>query len=76
MPTFKPREPEYESLNSVLTNTRPSKKERIDFYKISKFDVNCVNIDQDTAIQTLQNLLRNVRFLVFFVFKWLYLDQY
>jgi hypothetical protein len=32
-------------------------KEHIDLYKISKFDVNRVNID--TVIQKLQNLLRN-----------------
>ena len=35
-------------------------KEHIELYKILKFRVNWANTEQDTAIQKLQNLLRNV----------------
>ena len=35
-------------------------KEHIELYKILKFRVNLTNTEQDTAIQKLQNLLRNV----------------
>ena len=35
-------------------------KERTELYKILKFRVNWANIEQDTAIQKLQNLQRNV----------------
>ena len=35
-------------------------KERTELYKILKFRVNWANIEQDTAIQKLQNLLTNV----------------
>ena len=35
-------------------------KEHTDLYKILKFCVNWANIEQDTAIQNLQNLQRNV----------------
>ena len=35
-------------------------KEPTELYKILKFRVNWANIEQDTAIQKLQNLLRNV----------------
>jgi hypothetical protein len=78
-----PRGPGYESLNIVIINT--SMKEHIDLCKISKFDIIRVNIDRDTAIP---NLLRNVWSSgqmskkplyisqYFFVFEWLYLDQY
>ena len=36
-------------------------KEDTELYKILKFRVNWANIEQDTAIQKLQNLQRNVR---------------
>ena len=39
-------------------------KEHIKLYKILKFHVNWANIEQDAAIQTLQNLLRNVSHLL------------
>ena len=35
-------------------------KEHIELYRILKFRVNWANTEQDTAIQKLQNLLRNV----------------
>ena len=35
-------------------------KEHTELYKILKFRVNWANIEQDTAIQKLQNLQRNV----------------
>ena len=35
-------------------------KEYTELYKILKFHVNWANIEQDTAIQNLQNLQRNV----------------
>ena len=35
-------------------------KEYTELYKILKFRVNWANIEQDTAIQNLQNLQRNV----------------
>ena len=35
-------------------------KEHTELYKILKFRVNWANIEQDTAIQNLQNLQRNV----------------
>ena len=35
-------------------------KEHTELYKILKFCVNMANIEQDTAIQKLQNLQRNV----------------
>ena len=34
-------------------------KEHTEFYEILKFRVNCANIEQDTAIQKLTNLLTN-----------------
>ena len=56
-------------------------KERTELYKILKFRVNWANIEQDTAIQKLKNLVTNVRksihcFANFEVFEWLYLVQY
>jgi hypothetical protein len=44
------------------TQDQHNKKEHVDLYKISKFDGNRVNIDQDLAIQKLLNLLGNVWF--------------
>ena len=60
-------------------------KERTELYKILKFRVNWANIEQDTAIQKLKNLLTNVWiaghfsihfFANFEVFEWLYLVRY
>ena len=53
-------------------------KEHIKLYKILKFGVNRDNIEQDTAIQKLKNLLTNeIHFLANFgVFEWLHLVQY
>ena len=64
-------------------------KEHTELYKILKFRVNWANIEQDTAIQKLKNLVYNkcmdcrtiVRksihfFANFEVFEWLYLVQY
>ena len=52
--------------------------ENTKLYKILMFRVNWANIEQDTAIQKLQNLLTNVWivFANFEVFEWLYLVQY
>ena len=44
-----------------LTTQDPHiQKEHTELYKILKFRVNWANIEQDTAIQKLQNLQRNV----------------
>ena len=63
-------------------------KEYTELYKILKFRVNWANIEQDTAIQKLQSLQRNMygfpdkcpaihTFVTYFlVFEWLYLVQY
>ena len=45
----------------VLTTQDPSiLKEHTKLYKIFKFRVNWANIEQDTAIQKIKNLLTNV----------------
>ena len=45
----------------ALTTQDPYiQKEHTELYKILKFRVNWANIEQDTAIQKLQNLQRNV----------------
>ena len=56
-------------------------KEHTELYKILKFCVNWANIEQDTAIQKLKNLVTNVWIAIHFfanfeVFEWLYLVQY
>ena len=61
-------------------------KEHTELYRIPKFRVNWANIEQDTAIQKLKNLLTNtwiaghlssIHFLANFgVFEWLYLVRY
>ena len=62
-------------------------KEHNELYKILKVLVNWANIEQDTAIQKLQNLLRNMDFRTSVwqsvhllvnvkVFEWLYLLEY
>ena len=48
-------------------------KEHTELYKIFKFRVNWANIEQDTTIQKLKNLQRNVWISCF---EWLYLVQY
>ena len=45
----------------ILTQDPYIQKEHTKLYKILKFRVNWANIEQDTAIQNLKNLLRNVR---------------
>ena len=50
-----------ESVYYGINNTRPIYSERVHrALQILKFRVNWANIEQDTAIQTLQNLQRNV----------------
>ena len=44
----------------LTTQDLYSQKEYTELYKILKFRVNWANIEQDTAIQNLQNLQRNV----------------
>ena len=44
----------------ILTQDPYIQKEHTKLYKILKFRVNWANIEQDTAIQNLKNLLRNV----------------
>ena len=44
-----------------LTTQNPYiQKEHTELYKILKFRVNCANIEQDTVIQKLQNLVTNL----------------
>ena len=77
------------SIMGLTTQDPYIQKEHTKLYKILKFRVNWANIEQDTAIQKLQNLLTNVwiarhlsgrKFVHFFanfeVFEWLYLVQY
>ena len=72
-----------------ITQDQYIQKEHTKLYKILKFHVNWANIEQDTAIQKLQNLVTNVwiarhlsrnPYIFFFanfeVFKLLYLVQY
>lgn len=63
-----------------VKNTGYSQEKLTEVRKILKFGVNRANTDKDTAITTLEKLLRDVRiagrpyFLVnFVVFEWLYL---
>ena len=44
----------------LTTQDQDIQKEHTELYKIVKFRVNWANIEQDTAIQKLQNLQRNV----------------
>ena len=71
------------SIMGLTTQDPYIQKEHTKLYKILKFRVNWANIEQDTAIQKLQNLQRNVWiaghlhfFANFEVFEWLYLVQY
>ena len=90
-----PRSPFFIPLNLIRTlpdfilyyginSTRPIYSEKA--HRIPKFRVNWANIEQDTAIQKLKNLLTNtwiaghlssIHFLANFgVFEWLYLVRY
>ena len=62
-----------------------SEEKNIEICKILKFGVNQVNIEQDTLVKNLKNLLRDNGLLdtlssgswyIFEFFKWLYLIQY
>ena len=44
----------------LLTQDPYNQKEHTELYKILKFRVNWANIEQDTTIQNLKNLLQNV----------------
>ena len=48
------------SIMGLTTQDPYIQKEHTELYKILKFRVNWANIEQDTAIQKLQNLLTNV----------------
>ena len=54
LPGFIPWGPGYKSVYYGIINTRPYiQKEHTKLYKILKFRINSVNIEQDTAIQNL-----------------------
>ena len=67
----------------LTTQDQYIQKEHTKLYKILKFHVNWANIEQDTAIQKLQNLQRmdfrtsvrqSIHLVNFEVFEWLFLN--
>ena len=61
LPDFIRQGPGYNRCIMGLTTQDPYiRKEHTELYKILKFRVNWANIEQDTAIQKLQNLVTNV----------------